>query len=59
MKELKADYVLYYKGHSNKTLLEIFKIFCANFITLNTFIPISIIIVNAVVKLLQSIVMKF
>ena len=57
--ELKADYVLYYKGHSNKTLLEIFKIFCANFITLNTFIPISIIIVNAVVKLLQSIVMEF
>ena len=57
--ELKADYILYYFGHSKNTLLEIIKIFCANFITLNTFIPISIIIVNAVVKLLQSIVLEF
>ena len=57
--ELKADYILFYYGKSKKDFLEIFRIFCANFITLNTFIPISIIIVNAVVKLLQSIVMEF
>ena len=57
--ELKADYILFYYGKSKNTFLEIFRIFCANFITLNTFIPISIIIVNAVVKLLQSIVMEF
>ena len=57
--ELKADYILFYYGKSKNDFLEIFRIFCANFITLNTFIPISIIIVNAVVKLLQSIVMEF
>ena len=59
--DIKAEYMFYYdyKNDDENNALEIVRIFSANFITFNTLIPISIIIVMAVVKVVQALVMEF
>ena len=59
--DLSADYMFYYdyKNEDDNNALEIVRIFSANFITFNTLIPISIIIVMAIVKIVQAFVMEF
>lgn len=58
--DLSADYMFYYdyKNGDDNNALEIVRIFSANFITFNTLIPISIIIVMAVVKVVQAFVLE-
>ena len=53
--EVKAEYLYYYrKGKSSKKALESAKIFVGHYLNFDGIIPISIIIVNTVIKIIQT-----
>ena len=57
--EIRGEYIFYYrKGESQYNFLETVRIFAGNLIIFSYFIPISIMIVNAVIKVLQTIYLE-